>query len=406
MVDKLPSLNWCRFFQPSTVWLVFLPLVMDLTSRHDLFCYWNIRTGRWLKSKSSRVGIEKPSLSHQLSKTTLLSKDDFNFLPPTTFEISKNKYTIYLMLQMLISFRGNQWEMFLLVGFTYSIILWAKVMWRRTSPKYLASLICKLNIWIKLKCWNILNIVESEWLEAAGCSTPPTWLLFDQRSQSAPAEVQQGDHGKSFSAILRQAIESHHLFVVSKFGAQIKNFFGCFTKIHDISLEVSEIPLVENSLPPSQVSFTSLLGLLDATSHGSGNHVPGPAVQTLLSAWNDLDNTPPQLNRSISKAMTIQNTPPPLRRSIKKIGHVGWQEDKYIILLSRQLPQNKMSFWSTSTQILWVLLSFRSPPILSLLLPTLEMLQDLLDAFLSHLNPIHFHPSSTISHLSLTQKNL
>lgn len=204
---------------------------------------------------------------------------------------------------MLISFHGNQWEMFLLVGFTYSIILWAKVMWRHSPPKYFASHICMLNTvfessWI-FECSWMLIVGQ---LAAAGCSTPPTWLLFDQRSQSAPAEVQQGDHGKSFSAILRQAIESHHLFVVSKFGAQIKNFFGCFTKIHDISLEVSEIPLVENSLPPSQVNFTSLLGLLDATSHGSGNHVPGPAVQTLLSAWNDLDNTPPQLNWSPSPA--------------------------------------------------------------------------------------------------------
>ena len=258
MVDKLPSLNWCRFFQPSTVWLVFLPLVMDLTSRHDLFCYWNIRTGRWLKSKSSRVGIEKPSLSHQLFKTTLLSKDDFNFLPPTTFEISKNKYTIYLMLQMLISFRGNQWEMFLLVGFTYSIILWAKVMWRRTSPKYLASLICKLNTVFE-SSW----IFEYSWMGMVGrcrlLHTPqPDFCLINGVSLHLP-RCKEG-------IMVRQAIESHQYVVV--FQIWSPNFVA-LPKYMTYPLKYQKSHLWKTPFHP-----TSLLGLLDATSHGSGNHGP------------------------------------------------------------------------------------------------------------------------------------
>lgn len=158
------------------------------------------------------------------------------------------------MLQMLISFHGNQWEMFLLVGFTYSIILWAKVMWHRSSPKYLASHICKLNcIWIKLNIWIQLN--GNGWpLPAA--PHPPTWLLFDQGSQSAPAEVPKW-------IMVKVSPPGHR---------------STYTKIHDWHIPWSiRNPCEKLPKPPPQVNFTLLLGLLDVTSRGSGNH--GPATR-------------------------------------------------------------------------------------------------------------------------------
>ena len=207
--------------------------------------------------------------------------------------------------------------------------------------------------------------------------------------------------------MVRQAIESHHVFVLFQIWSPNQKFLWLlFQNTWHIPWSIrnptcGKLPstLRRSTSPRCLVSLTRLPTALAITALQA-------AVQTLLSAWNDLDNTPPQRNWSMSKAMTIQNTPPPCGEALSNLGMLDDERISISSCLGGSCPRIECLLESHPLRFCECCWVSGLPPILSLLLPTFEMLQDLLDAFFSHLNPIHFHPSSTISHLSLTQKNL
>ena len=272
-------------------------------------------------------------------------------------------------------------------------------MWHRSSPKYLASHICRLNIWIKLKFWNILNIVEWEWLAAAGCSTPPNLTSVWSKESVCTCRG-----AKKASWYARPS--NHTIFCGFQIWSPNQKFLWLLYQY------TWHIPWSMRNPTCGKLPST-LAGQLRLAAWSPWRDFPRlwqsrPWTRrpTLRSAWNDLDNTPPQRNWSMSKAMTIQNTPPPCGEALSNLGMLDDERISISSCLGGSCPRIKCLFESHPLRFCKCCWVSGLPPILSLLLPTFEMLQDLLDAFFSHLNPIHFHPSSTISHLSLTQKNL